>query len=78
MLKGFGSEKLYLRKNCASSFEASEKLRETKLLGKRGLMCVMTLPAQDTRSWHLSTSKQTVYLSCGAVHILGQTHLNEP
>jgi hypothetical protein len=48
MLKGFGSEQLYLRKDCARSFEASERLRETKLLDKHVLMCVMTLPAQDT------------------------------
>lgn len=48
MLKGFGSEKLYLRKDWESSFEASENPRDTKLSGKLELMCVMTLPAQDT------------------------------
>lgn len=47
MLKGFGSEGLYLRKDWESSFEASENLRETKLSGRLELMCVVTLPAQD-------------------------------
>lgn len=75
MLKGFGSEECTLG-DCTSSFEASENLRETKLLGKPELMRVMTLPAKDTGA---GTSEPLARLCSpqGQHCALPRTHFNE-